>query len=193
MHRLIRSLAAGAAVAALASFAPMASATVLNFDDIGSYGFVPAGYGGLDWSASSWIAFSGEQAPFTPHSGTWRIATDFGSNDAASTIRFAKPSVFNGAWFSGYDDSSVSFLLYLGGKLVASSSTLSTSITPAFLASGYAGLADVVVVASGQQANYALDDFSFNEVAPAVPEPATWALMFAGLGVVAALARRRRA
>lgn len=193
MHRLIRSLAAGAAVAALASFAPMASAAVLNFDDIGSYGFVPAGYGGLDWSASSWIAFNGEQAPFTPHSGNWRVATDFGSSDAASTIRFATPSVFNGAWFSGYDDSSVSFLLYLGGKLVASSSTLSTSITPAFLASGYAGLADAVVVASRQQANYALDDFSFNEVAPAVPEPATWALMFAGLGVVAALARRRRA
>ena len=188
MHRRISGLVVGTAVATLAAFAPMASATVLNFDDIGSSGFVPASYGGLDWSASSWLAFDGEQAPYTPHSGSWRVATEFGSVDAASAIRFATPSVFNGAWFSGYDDSSVGFLLYLGGALVATSNTLSTSITPTFLASGYTGLADAVVVTSGQQAFYAMDDFTFNEV----PEPGTWTLTFAGLGIVAAVARRRR-
>jgi hypothetical protein len=194
MTSLIRSLAASAALAGLASIALPANATVLGFDDIGVYGALPANYGGLDWSASSWLAF--DDVPddaFTPHSGNWQLAADFGSADADTTIRFASASVFDGAWFSGYSDSTVAFKLYLGGALVAQSALLATSAASTFLASGYAGLVDTVVAASGQQAFYAMDDFSFHNAVAAVPEPQTWALMFGGLGAIALLARRRRA
>lgn len=193
MNTLIRTLAASAALVALAPLAPLAHAGVLGFDDIGVYGNVPVNYGGLDWSASTWLAF--DDAPgdaFAPHSGTWQLAADFGSSDADTTIRFTTASIFDGAWFSGYDDSSVSFQLYRGGALVGTSSTLTTTSTATYLGSGYTGLVDSVVIASGQQAFYAMDDFTFHGAVAAVPEPQTWALMFGGLGIVALLAHRRR-
>lgn len=193
MNTLIRTLVASATLAALGGFTPIASADVLGFDDIGAYGSVPANYGGLDWSASTWLAFDDVAGdPFAPHSGSWQLAADFGSSDANTTIRFLTDSIFDGAWFSGYDDSSVGFHLYLDGALVGTSALLSTTGSAAFLASGYAGLVDTVVVTSGQHAFYAMDDFTFRQAVAAVPEPQTWALMFAGLGVVATLARRNR-
>lgn len=183
----------GVAAAAFAALAAPAAAAVLTFDDLRSYGAVPAGYGGLDWSASSWIAFADPQDPFSPHSGTWRVATAFGSSDAASTIRLTAPGVFKGAWFSGYGDANVSFSLYQSGALVARSGGLAPSAAPAFLASGYAGLVDAVVVSSPLQGFFAMDDFTFSAapITP-VPEPRTSALLLAGLGVIGLTGRRRR-
>ena len=101
MNRLLPSLAL--ALAGLAA-APFASATVLSFDDISSDDFVAANYGGLDWSHGDWFAFSGEQAPFTPHSGDVRVASGFGDADAATAIGLGQGMTFQGAWFSGYED-----------------------------------------------------------------------------------------
>jgi hypothetical protein len=187
-HGFIRSLVAGALLASAASFA---SADVLTFDDIDSYGTLPANYGGLDWSSSNWIAFGDTQDPYAAHSGDWRVATDFGSSDADSTIHFLAPTVFDGAWFSGYGEAAVTFELYLSGALVASSVALSPTSVARYLASGYAGLVDTVVVSSPLQAFYAMDDFTFHSPVAAVPEPQTWALLLAGLGVVTMLRRKR--
>ncbi len=79
MNRLLSSFVL--AVASLA-VAPFASATVLGFDDLPGDGFVPANYGGLGWSAGDWFAYGEEQAPFTPHSGSMRVASGFGDADA---------------------------------------------------------------------------------------------------------------
>jgi hypothetical protein len=187
MNRLLPSLVLAAAGLALT---PLASATVLGFDDIASDDFVAADYGGLDWSHGDWFAFSGEQAPFTPHSGDVRVASGFGDTDAATVIGLGAGRTFQGAWFSGYDDVSVTFELYDHGQLVATSSTLSTSATPAWLASGYAGLVDQVVVSSADQGGFVMDDFTFST---AVPEPGSGALLAGGLLAFAAVARRRRA
>ena len=182
---------AGAA-AALVLFAPFASATVLSFDDIAGandYLAVPASYGGLDWSGASWSVLTSDMAPYSAHSGQGRVTMGWGSDDGASTIRFNAPTVFDGAWFAGYTNASVRFDLFFQGGLVASSTTLSLTDTPAFLDAGWDGAIDAVVVSSGQHAFYVMDDFSF--VAAPVPEPGAFALMLAGLGVVAGLARRR--
>ena len=187
MNRLISSLAL--CVAGLAA-TPFASATVLTFDDITTDDFVGANYGGLDWSHGDWFAFSGEQAPFTAHSGDVRITTSFTDTDANSIIGLGQGMTFQGAWFAGYEDVSVTFQLYDHGQLVATSATLATAATPAWLGSGYAGLVDEVVVSSATQGAFVMDDFTF---APAVPEPATTALMAAGLLTLAATAIRRRA
>lgn len=191
MKSIIRTFAVGAAIALCA---PFASAAVLNFDDIvgpGGFAAVPGNYGGVDWSASGLNVFTAEGPPFTPHSGLGQVTTDWiDGGPIASTIRFLAPTVFNGAWFSGYEDASVRFDLYLAGKLVASSASLALSDTPSFLSSGWGDAIDTVVVSTGVQGSYAMDDFEY--VSPAeVPEPASLPLLLAGLGLASAMHVRR--
>jgi opacity protein-like surface antigen len=177
------------AALALAAIVPAASATVLSFDDLGGDGPVAANYGGLDWSAGDWFVYSYPQDPYTPHSGDFRATVGFGDTDANTEIRFGANTTFQGAWFSGFADATVTFQMYYQGNLVATSATLDPSATPEFLASGYAGLVDELIISSPDQSDYTMDDFTF---AQAVPEPETYALMLAGLGAVGLVARRRR-
>lgn len=178
-----------AVAAAIALVSPLASATVLTFDDIGSDGFVPSNYGGLDWSASSWFAYAGEQAPFSAHSGDYRATVGWDGSVDTSAVSFLAASTFDGAWFAGFEGVSVAFDLYYQGALVGSSASLGLSGTSSFLSSGYAGLVDRVTIRSNDHANFVMDDFTFS--AP-VPEPESIAMMLAGLGLVGAAARRRK-
>lgn len=177
-----------AVAAAIALASPLASATVLTFDDIGTDGFVPTNYGGLDWSANTWFNFGGEQAPFSAHSGDYRATLGWDGSTDTSVISFLTASTFTGAWFAGFEGVSVAFDLYYQGALVGSSAALGLSGTSSFLSSGYLGLVDRVTVRSNDAANFVMDDFTFS--AP-VPEPESIAMMLAGLGLVGAAARRR--
>jgi len=190
-HRVVQSVVQRACLPLLlAVAAPFASATVVTFDDLTDDGLVPANYAGLDWSASSWFQFSGEQSPYTAHSGDRRATLGFDGSSATSAIGFLTPSTFQGAWFAGFDGVNVAIDLYFGGSLVASTTTLGLSDSPTFLSSGYAGLVDRLVFRSNDPAFFVMDDLTFTS---AVPEPASGALALGGLAVAALVIRRRKA
>jgi hypothetical protein len=195
MSKLKTWIAAGA----LALLAPVAAsaATVLNFDNLGSDGSVPAGYGGLDWSAGGWsyYTYTGDAPPYTPHSGTGRATMnwydDAAAGKAASHIGFGQDVVFDGAYFAGLADATVQYELYLDGALVWTSALLNPTAAPAFLASGYAGLVDAIEFVGPALYAVVMDDFTFT-AANAVPEPASGALLLAGLAGCGLVMRRRQ-
>jgi hypothetical protein len=149
------------------SATPARAATVVTFDDLPQTccSVIPNGYGGINWNGN-WEA--GPQAPpYNPESPP-NVAVEFNVNPDAFT--FTAPVVFSGAYFSGPDNfSTVNFQLYLGGNLEATSASLTTSSTPTFLASGYSGLVDnVVVTDSFAEDVFAMDNVTYTTV-PAPP------------------------
>jgi hypothetical protein len=184
----------GAVIATgIASAFHPAAASVLTFDDLSGYGVaVPTSYDGFtfnSWfvdSTCSGAGFTGSTCntyPYTPESPPTSIYTD-----GANSISRTTPFVFNGAYITGYSYNSAAFELFSGGSLVWVSATLNPSGTPTFLASGYSGLVDTVVVKMGSSA--VMDNFTYN--ATAVPLPASAWLMLSGLVGVGVMARKRR-
>ena len=191
MNSLQHRLAAVAiAASALGGLGATASATTATFDDIGAAGALPASYAGLDWSAGGWSFTDALQSPYTPHSGQFAAYTNWDTTDDSSLIRFSTPSSLQGAWFAGLGGATVTFELYYQGLLVATSPTLDPGSTPSYLASGYTGVIDSLRIASPGHGSFVMDDLGYTAVAP-VPEPQTYALMLAGIGIVFIAVRRR--
>jgi hypothetical protein len=158
-----------------------ASAAVVNFDDLVGSALVPDGYGGINWGGA-WTYYDSSQSPYNPESNFERVY-DLGSAEGQFT--FVTPDqVFNGAWFSGLDTTTVEFNLYNDGSLVWTSAILGTTSTPTFLSSGYSGAVDVVGVSSNANDFFVMDDVTYGGTTVA-PEPATMGLVLmslAGLG-----------
>jgi hypothetical protein len=197
--RLFRKVATAATLSIAALGA--AQATTLNFDELSTpaaYDVMPSPYSGF--SFTGW--YFGVDTVYTPASGTIDLFTDYANpNDPGAyviintnnQITSATPVIFDGAAFSGY--SGVTFELWHGATLVHTSTSLPDApgadpYLPTFLASGYSGQVDKVVV-SGVQGYYSMDDFTFHQPTLPIPEPDTGALLLAGLGVLVAVGRRR--
>lgn len=183
-----------------------AEAVVVQFDDLSGMGVLTGSYGGINW-AGNWRYFDALQAPYTPASGSQRIYrnyTTWGTSAADIPFYFNTDVVFSGAAISGYAVNPVTFLLFNNGSLVHSTAAFTPSSIPTFAASGYGGLVDEVRI-SGRQI-VTLDNITYalgggpgggGEGGPGenggVPEPASWAMLITGFGLVGATLRRRRA
>jgi hypothetical protein len=186
-------VAALAAVIGLFAFSGAAFADVVTFDDLTGSGQLPDGYAGITWN-DNWHYYDDFQPPYTPASGAERVynRTSAGDFPEPAIFNFGSAVVFDGAYFAGYDITTVSFDLYYLGVLVHTSAGLIPTAVPTFLASGYGGPVDEVRVHDsgffGVFDYYVMDDVTFH----AVPEPATLTLFGAGaLGLVARYRRRR--
>jgi hypothetical protein len=203
MLNIARSITiAAAAVVAV----PAANAVeVLTFEDCGCSAtsiftteYKGFSFGNLNVNTNDWY-WAQATAPFGASSGTTNVSTDASLyNDLpfedSSAITSATDFKFIGAAFSGFDfnadgsEAKVKYKLYNNGQLVFTSEASSQlSDTATFFSSSYGGLVDAVVI-SGPQGYYAMDDFTVS----AVPEPSTYAMMFAGLAALGAVARRRK-
>ena len=169
-----------------------AAATVVNFDDLPGSGLVPDGYGGITWN-SNFLYYGSPQTPYNPSSPPNRIYSNYALHGAGVQdtliFDFATPVSFDGLYASGAGIGTVDYDLYLGGTFVATSASIVTSGTPTFIGNSYTGLADEVRI-NAYNGYSVYDDVTFD--GGTVPEPAAWALMIAGFGLVGTTLRRRR-
>jgi hypothetical protein len=178
-----------AAVAACA-FAASAQADdlILDFDDLAGTGAVGL-YHGVDFGSDWRLAQSGSG---TPYSGPNYIRPNGNPSFVSEfDMHVATPTQFLGAYVGGWTGSSFRINLYSGGDLVWQSAWqyFAADYTPVFYGVAYTGAVDTVGF-YGRPGYWALDNVAFAGPG-AVPEPASWALMLGGFGLVGAALRRR--
>jgi hypothetical protein len=194
MKRL-KQLSAAAVLTMGAALAPLASAATIDFEDISNfnssnYVFLANGYHGFNWDGGwadqSWVAsaainswFSGAES----HSGSVFVWSNGGTELSMSGSTFT----LNDFWArSGWNNSQeMTVTGYLAGNQVVSSSFMLND-TYQHIVLNFSGVDSVHIVSGG---NTLIDDITVN----AVPEPETYAMLLAGLGLMGLLSRKRRA
>lgn len=161
------------------------SAKVLDFENL--YGVLPDPYDIVNWEDGSWYVYDWYQYPYTPSSGVGR--TYESTYDSTPSWEFLTPVVFNGAYFSGYEDATVQMDLFRNNVLVYSTGAFSPSDIPTFFATGYSGLVDKVVINTPRPDYWVMDDLTYNAT---VPEPGSLLLLGIGLLGMAGVTRYKK-
>ena len=176
MHKLI--LAAAVLVSAAGA---NAATVVFNFDDLGNQVAVPTNYGGGVWTGFTTASgFGASSQPNLAYTSADTGILDYGSGFTSLTFTAGVFSPGTFSVYSGLDGT---------GTLLGSLTIDNPPADPnAFFLTGvsFSGVGRSVVVTGGSGL-IGWDDVTLN----GVPEPAAWAMMIAGFGLVGAAMRRR--
>jgi hypothetical protein len=198
----IKKLAAALAVSALfITGAAPASAAIINFDDIASPGassFLAPGYQGFTWlggnGSNSWV-ITDSTDPFywgfvgvVAHSGqnyAW-------SNGATDLSMGGATFDFNSFWGRGGATGDTPTAHGFIGATEVYTQSFTVSTVYQLLTFNFLGIDRLTI--TNQHANLLLDDITVNggNVATPVPEPETWAMLLAGLGLLGFTSRRKK-
>ena len=138
---------------------------VLNFDELTGQAPLPTNYAGLTWSPG-WEYYDWPQPPFyNAHSSPVRVY----SYEYVPYVQFPQPVTFDGVWFAGGQfGRTVQFYGYNGGNLVGTSSILTLTGTPTWLAANFPGPVDKVEIRDAYNPapynDFVMDDFTYTTV-----------------------------
>ncbi len=183
------------AVAIAATSAPAGAASVVvDFEDLQGTGVLADGYGGIQWNGN-FSYYDQATPPFEARSGTVAGFPNYANLPPATVgelgFDFLAPVMFESIWFAGRN-APLTLSFFRGGTLLGSRSALAPDTGP-MRADGWNAPIDRVTI-TGRSGFWVMDDVSYNTsiVTSAVPEPATWALMVMGFGIVGGAMRSAR-
>jgi hypothetical protein len=172
---------------------PASAAKVLvDFETLSGSGVLQDGYGGVRWNND--FSYADEVPPLYNATSGLKVAFNNYVKSVPGTradvsFNFEAPVMFEGAWFSGRQ-SELEFQFLKGGQLLATS-TLGINENPTQLVGPNIGIDQVVI--SGISGFWVMDDLAFDtQLASAVPEPASWAMMISGFGMIGVAMRSAR-
>lgn len=188
------------AVAAAALSAP-ASAVTLTFDDVPTFTDVGAGYNGFDFS--NFFALDTTQYGPSGYVNGMISLNNVLYNAYGDPAAISSPTAFQmtsayltGAWNDGL---TVQVDGYKNNALIYTQNFIVDTAGPSFVHFNNA-LVDNVIFSSfggtqgvyeGGGNHFAMDNLTIGETSGAVPEPASWALMVTGFGLMGGALRRR--
>ncbi len=180
-------LTTSVALAMFSSAAANAATVVFNFDDLGSNAdLVPGNYGGASWSGFATISgFGATSQPNIAYTidpvGILDYSAGFtGLSFSAGVFLPGTFTVFSGLGGTGTQ---------LGSLTIDNPPADVFAFFPTSVA--FSGIGQSVVVTGGAN-QIGWDDVTLTTITGAVPEPATWAMMVLGFGLVGASLRSRR-
>jgi len=178
------------------SLVTVASATVLNFDDItqGSWDTISDGYGGFNWTNSEAVV-EGYAGYYTESAVSDFYAFDNASGLTATVVSQFGTFDFLGAWFSPANAAQPGTIIveaFAGGSSQGTQSIILTdSATPVWVDFGpaFTGIDELVFTPTtgGHPAYWAMDDFTYTS---SVPVPA--AVWLLGSGLLGLVGYRRK-
>jgi hypothetical protein len=181
---LIKLAASGAAIAMAA---PASAATTIDFETTTTGAATTPGtsigsiYSSLGITFSNAVFYQCGGGCPAPDTGTFISGAGFGTFTATFS------NLTNAFSFANVSASSGTARAFgAAGNLLQS---ISFSAFPATFHFNVSGIKSVSFAPAG---GYGVDNFAFDNPTPAVPEPATWAMMILGMGAVGFAMRRRQ-